>query len=714
MRSRLPDAAARHTALTALDRSLLVEAGAGTGKTSLLAGRVAMLLISGVAPERIAAITFTEAAAAELAHRIDRLVDELLRGAVPMVLRDVLPRGLGAAQRVRLQRASAAFDDMICTTIHGLCRRLLVPYPVETGLDPDATVMDTATAEREFREHFEAWLRAQLADDDPFADAHASSDPPPRPTARLVRALASRAPDETVDLVRRVARGLQEHRDARAVHPEEEVSESARLLSETIRAFTDWYRGCGLVEPRTATLVDELAHLDACVRTVTDAPHCASALAVALRHPPPGACRRGERRFRRWQETAGWRTASIATGCGEAHGQALGASAWRHYEDCGEAYSAWCAALAAAATQRLVGELEAFRRAHGQRLRSAGLLEFDALVRCTRDLLRDHEPVRSALARRHTHLLVDEFQDTDPVQSEILWRLAGEGDSHAPWHARVIRPGALFLVGDPKQAIYRFRGAEIDTYRTAKQALQRSAPDCVLEIVTNFRTRSAILGFVNHTFASRLTEPAGQPGFTALQPTRGTGGTPCVIAFDVVPDTRGTKKRRVSGVDALRRAEAVAVADTVARLIGDHPVWDPSRNTRRPACAGDIALLAPTGTGLWIYERAFDERGIAVHSHAGRGLFARQEVHDLVAIARTLADARDTAALGALLRGPLVGLTEEDIADAIEPLGGSTGQASLLTLWTPPTSSRIRCFARRLPSCRNSHTRCTARHHTSC
>ena len=114
-----------------------------------------------------------------------------------------------------------------------------------------------------------------------------------------------------------------------------------------------------------------------------------------------------------------------------------------------------------------------------------------------------------------------------------------------------------------------------------------------------------------------------------------------------------------------RDGEAEAVAELCARLIGSEPVPDPENGEPRPCRAGDIALLAPTGSDLWRYEEALEARGIPVATQAGKGLYRRQEIQDLIAVTRVLADRRDTLALGALLRGPLVGLTEEELLDIV-------------------------------------------------
>ena len=260
---------------------------------------------------------------------------------------------------------------------------------------------------------------------------------------------------------------------------------------------------------------------------------------------------------------------------------------------------------------------------------------------------------------------MDEFQDTDPLQTEIFWRLCGEppvdGDSGG-WTSFTLRPGALFLVGDPKQAVYRFRGADIAAYIRAREAFRSQAPDGVLSIATNFRSCAPIMTYVNERFEHLFSQENGQPGFQALtpfQPARADG--PSVLALEVPAADEADRPK----VEQLRDREADAVAAMCARLVGSEQVRDPESGELRLCKAGDIALLAPTGTDLWRYEEALERHGVPVATQAGKGLFRRQEVQDLIAITRVLADRRDTLALGALLRGPLVGLTEEEQLDIV-------------------------------------------------
>ncbi len=161
----LPDSSARMAALADHNRSLLVEAGAGSGKTALMAGRVALLLAGGVHPKDIVAITFTEAAAAELQERIERTVQRLLGATIPIELAATLPKGLSAEQRNHLESGAAALDEITCTTIHGFCQQLIKPYPVETGIDPGAAIIDPAAAELAYQDLMDAWLSARFGRD---------------------------------------------------------------------------------------------------------------------------------------------------------------------------------------------------------------------------------------------------------------------------------------------------------------------------------------------------------------------------------------------------------------------------------------------------------------------------------------------------------------------------------------------------------------------
>jgi ATP-dependent exoDNAse (exonuclease V) beta subunit len=681
----LPDASARLAALTDHGRTLLVEAGAGSGKTALMAGRVALLMAAGVRPQEIVAITFTEAAASELLERIERFVQALLQSGVPAELRDALPEGLSVQQRVQLEEGARTLDEITCTTIHGFCQQLVKPYPVEAHIDPGAAIVDPATAEIAYQDLMEAWLSARFGRNrgteglgriPPIVNAGGEDD--------FFTELLLKAPDATLDLIDKTADFLKTHRTANAADKRVDTSTFANL-ARSVEDIVTWYNGCGLVEPTTGELVEDLQRVAALAREAGIHPLTGRRIAELLFHVGPQSCKKDDIAFKQWGRKGKWKDAAKGAGRSTAHGDQLSAAGEALYSACGASYQSFCRDIGSLAFQHFVAEFGALRKLYADYKRSAALLDFDDLLHHARDLLKDNEAIRQALARRYPRILVDEFQDTDPLQCEILWRLAGDGDAAAVWQERAIRPGSLFLVGDPKQAIYRFRGADVETYLAAKRALAERDPTAVLEITANFRSQPGVLTFVNAHFSSMLDSSRHQPGFTALEPVRTQAERPSVAAFGITLDDQHRNAKGDLVVDLVRRQEAALVADIVRQLIGAYPIWDKELRQFRPATAGDIALLAPTGTSLWIYERALETREIPIATQAGKGFFRRQEVQDLIAVTRAIADARDTLALGALLRGPLVGLAEETIADEIELLQSADAGEQRLYLWTDLT-----------------------------
>ena len=643
----LADDEARRLAIRVHDRSFLVEAAAGSGKTAVLAGRIAMLLAGGVAPASIAAVTFTEFAASELLIRVREFVSTLLGGTIPTPLRAVLPDGLSEEQRSHLAASSEALDEMTCTTIHGFCQRLVSPYPVEADIDPGADVMDRDRADLAFREIGDAWLREELSGD----------------SGGLLAELVFQDPGAAVQLVRTALDHYRRHREISHPAPVDPALQ-ATAFRDAVEGFRAFIAGAGFAEPETTAIADRFGELADAVHPVAAARTPAELVSLLRMAPHPDLVTRSGS-FLVYRKKGKWEKAASQAGLAKADGGRLNDSAGDHYRRCCEAWTS----LRQSSASRVLADLLQIVRPVMDRFRehkrSTAQLDFDDLIFSARDLLRDFDEVRRALSRRFTHVLVDEFQDTDPLQTEIFWRLCGappgDGDGR-DWTTFTLRPGALFLVGDPKQAIYRFRGADIAAYLRAREVFRSQALDGVLSISTNFRSCAPIMTYVNERFEQVFSEENGQPGFQALvpfQPARADG--PSVLALEIPAADEADRP----GIEQLRDWEAAAVAAMCARLIGNEQVRDPASGEMRPCEAGDIALLAPTGTNLWRYEEALERHGIPVATQAGKGLFRRQEIQDLIAITRVLADRRDTLALGALLRGPLVGLTEEELLDIV-------------------------------------------------
>ena len=653
----LGDEDARRTAISDQAQSLLVEAGAGSGKTAVLAGRIASLLAEGVEPRCIVAVTFTEFAASELFLRVRRYVEEMAHGRIPVELRAALPDALSDRQLGCLGTASDAIDEMVCTTIHGFCQRLIRPYPVEARIDPGATVMDRDQADLVAENVLDDWLRERLS-------GEASS---------LLVELVQEDPKPTIDLVRKMLAQLRRDREATADNPPEDPGELVNAFRGAANRLRDFVDGAPAEEAETSAIAecfDAMAE-ELAADPQADDPADLVALLRVQTHPDL-LTTQGD--FYRYRKKVKWGQAARGVGLPKADGDRLFETAAALYGTC---CSTWTTSQQAVAARVFAGLVEFVRPVVGlyqEAKRTKALLDFDDLLVAARDLLRDHEEVRQALAARFSHVLVDEFQDTDPVQAEIFWRLCGDpprDGNAADWTSFQIRRGALFVVGDPKQAIFRFRGADVATYLRAREAFRAHAPDSILEITTNFRSRGPILAYVNERFEGPLSAHNGQPGYAALaahRPEREEG--PSVAALDIRVAVQGER----ASADEIRDGEAEAVADMCARLIGNESVLDSETGETRPCRPGDIALLAPTGSDLWRYEEALERRGIPVATQAGKNLYRRQEVQDLVAITRVLADQRDTLALGALLRGPLVGLTEEELLDIVEGLPRPGGE----------------------------------------
>jgi len=652
--NRIPlvDAAARQRALTELDATFLVEAAAGTGKTALMAGRVAMLLADGRPPETIAAITFTELAAGELALRIRQMVQALLGGDVPAVLQPALPQGPSPAQRACLESAAARLDELTATTIHGFCQGLIRAYAVEADIDPGAAVMDAGQEDALFERVFTRWLTRRLSTADTEADP--------------VVVLAKDDPLKVVKTLRTLANLRRDHRTARPPVLDETLRPDIDLVEAT-RDFAHWTAAVP-PEQGTAAVVDQIEALAVFFEGCLATPPSYGELLRLTRPPRQAMMRKGVLAWGAYARLTAWRRAA------PDRAERLSEEAAGHYARCRLAFQELIGHLGDRLVSGLSTALDEVMADYEAAKRAAAGLDFDDLIHRAGRLLRDHEPVRAALHQRYRHILVDEFQDTDPMQSEIIFGLAAERRPD-DWRNAAIRPGALFLVGDPKQAIYRFRGAHVAAYAAVRDAFRARDPDSVLQLRANFRSRPGILEHVNACF-ERVLDQSGQPGYVRLAATlEASGDAPCAVRL---PIGRG------AGADSQRDEEAATVAAVCRRLIGALEVRrDDGRLT--PLRPGDIVLLAPTKRDLWRYEKALEVEGLSVASQAGEALMRRQETQDVLALLRTLADPFDTLAFGALMRGPLVGLTEAQLLDVAAALPDEAdGRPATLRVTTPP------------------------------
>lgn len=642
----LKDDGARRSAICDHNSSMLVEAGAGSGKTAVMAGRIAMMLAQGIEPSTIAAVTFTELAASELVARVRDYVESLLDGKIAAELKVALPEGLSQDQQQNLSKAREHLDELTCSTIHGFCQRLIKPYPAEADIDPGASVLDRDQADLVFLETVDTWLRERLSEE-----------------YGLLAELVLKDPGKALELVRTIAQNLRARRSLQAPLASP-LAPLVKAFRQSAAKFTKFIETAPTSEPESEAAANRFAEMVAAL-AAAPAPNTPAGITHFLTSSPHEDLCTKEGGFRQFRKKGKWEDAAKRAGLSKADGKDLFDTASSHYASCCNAWTSLVEGAAGKALSDMIMDCREIVERYRTYKRASALLDFDDLIYAARDLLRDHEDVRQALGKRFAHVLVDEFQDTDPLQTEIFWRLCGEPASDsANWATFRIRPGALFLVGDPKQAIYRFRGADVRAYTEARKIFCEQHGDGFRSISTNFRSCTSILTFVNECFEAVLSTD-DQPGFTALDPFHDDHAEgPIVAALDIVVADENGK----ASAEQQRDAEAEAVAEACARLIGNRTILDRHTGERRPCRPGDIALLAPTGTDLWRYEEALERRQIPVATQAGKGLFKRQEIQDLIALTRVLADRRDTLALGALLRGPLVGLSEEDLLDILDGL----------------------------------------------
>jgi ATP-dependent helicase/nuclease subunit A len=291
-------------------------------------------------------------------------------------------------------------------------------------------------------------------------------------------------------------------------------------------------------------------------------------------------------------------------------------------------------------------------------MRRLGLLDFHDLHAVARNLLRARPDVRRDFQQRYRTVLLDEFQDTDPLQLEIAFFLAEDpaGPPAPSWDAVRLEPGRLFLVGDPKQSIYRFRRADIETYERARDRV--AAQGEVLALETNFRSTRRLLEAVNHAFAPQMQPPEDgryQPAYAPVAPAPDTpdGDGPVLLEWASGAGEAGAP----ASADERRAREAAALAALVARAVtrGEWHVRERGDRAARPVRYGDVVCLFRTFVGVALYEDAFRAAGVPYRTLGGRAYFARSEVGWALAALTAIEDPHDPVALVAALRSPFFG-----------------------------------------------------------
>jgi ATP-dependent helicase/nuclease subunit A len=663
--TEIRDQAARIAAATTFDRNVVVIAGAGTGKTTLLVNRLMHLLMRRADPldlSRIVALTFTNKAATEMKLRLRERLQALLSAEE----RENSATGSGTVSKSDFRvwygwttdeivaRAEAALHDIERAqigTLHSFAAHLLRLYPIEAGVTPTfQTDEDGSRFDEHFSHEWDLWLDRELG----LGGGNHG-------TWRVLLGLFS------LDGLRELAYNL---------HGELiDLEGLTRQMGEAdlSPALHEWFAG-----------------------------RQAQAEALLARH---------DRSKRRKIEQM---LAAVAELCGRLLSQGMKGLGDVPCEteallakDLGAAPAGWTNAEVAAVEglqriakgllkvdhellHKLLSLLSPFVETMRKTFLDSGWLTFDGLLGKARTLLRDHPAIREQLKRDYRALLVDEFQDTDPVQYEIVLYLAEQlGAQASSWRDVELEPGKLFIVGDPKQSIYAFRRADIEAFDHVVERMERSgALRC--ELATNFRSHEQVLDVVNGVFNALLVaQPAVQPP-----------NVPLTVQPDRLCQFRnpGVELRLVTSEDdddelnsaAATRVEAEQIALLIERLLQPAENESSARGPDQGLRPGHIALLFRKLTQAEQYLEALRRHGIAYIIDGEKHFYRRQEVIDLVNILRCVESPHDRIALVGLLRSALGGLPDSALLELQELHALDYRRIDRLKDWVSPHAVPLR------------------------
>jgi ATP-dependent helicase/nuclease subunit A len=596
----------RRRAIEETDRSFVVEASAGTGKTTVLIRRILHCVLEagpGGKPlplARICAITFTEKAAGEMKIRLRQEFEK----------QAAANDETGARARQALQDLESA----AISTIHAFAVSLLKERPIEAGLDPHFTPLDTIQSDLLFQEVWEAWLHAAIEERLPA----------------LEQALRA---DVSLDVLRAAARTLRLH-----AHDVRRLKLPAPLSEAEVRTQFD----LRLEEGRRL-----LAHAGNPDDKLVP---CLEAAMEWLLNPDGDA---------KPSKPGGKGAAGNWLG-----GKTTVEEARNFVRDIVEAragYQLFPVQRALDAALRLL--IGSFLPEWENRKRARGFLDFDDLLWCARDLLKSSRAARAEFHQRFAALLVDEFQDTDPVQWELIQLLAADPDP-AGAETGVVTPGRLFIVGDPKQSIYRFRGADIETYGKiiVREAMNPSHLER-LELTTNFRSVPSILAFVDAAFRDVMKNAEDrpyQPDYLAFGGQGSRAAASDASGVRILADRKDGGSLAGSGRDFFA-LECRRIAALILSMQQDEG-WEVQHGTtwHRPRLR-DIAILLPVLTRSGELEDALREFAIPYVLEGGKFYYNRSEVNSAVTVLRAVANPNDGVALYGALRSIFFGVSDEDL-----------------------------------------------------
>lgn len=607
----LKDDDARRQIKEDLDRCLLVEAGAGSGKTASLVSRMLALIKEGKCQiSTIAAVTFTRKAAAEMNGRLQVQIER------------ALGEESNSIKKGRLEQALKDIDRCYIGTMHSFCGQLLRERPVEAGLDPGFVEMDEMEDQLFSREVWKEYLIETRLANHRAIESLTEIDVDIRELEDLfvtlsmypeVEAVCQTAPYPNLEPAKaelNVLMKLSAKRWPQTISPKGRDT-LQNILSQVKQRCEFLGTSDDLKFLRVLEIMEKSGGI------------------TLNRWDNPDDAREVKEAYDRYQ--SGYVVPVLRE--------------WREYRH-----------------KRLIEfVLPAVRRCQERRIEDARLSYQDLLMTALL-MLKNNPEVRQYFQGRYTHLLIDEFQDTDPLQAEILFYLTGQDTDEPDWRQLTPRPGSLFVVGDPKQSIYRFRRADIDTYNEAKRLIARAGGG-VVSLTSNFRSLEQIGEWVNQAFAELLPGEINQfqACFNRLDTVRISGpGDLCGIRKITIPKVKRHAQELIAAMDAEGVARWIRYA-LDKNITLTRTAEETAAGIDGHARPQDFLILFRYKSHMTIYAQALEEYGIPFKMSGGDGFSTSAELTQLIRLLRALLDPENPIKLLAVLRGPLFGFNDNQL-----------------------------------------------------
>ena len=623
------DAAARERIRNSLDESLIVEASAGTGKTSELIRRIVRVLAAGTPVQKIVAVTFTHKAAGELKIRLRQGLDRT-RAACADPL-----------ERAHLEDALARLEEAAIGTIHAFCAQILRQRPVEAQIDPAFEELTEPEAARLRNRAFDLWFQQKL---------EAGSEPLRRALARLAwpESWQSDAPVESLKYAAKELADWRDHDRPWRRDPFDRRAAIDALIAQCEPLLTTIRQG--RASDNLVRNLQPLAELTAWISR-------AEASALRDHDALEGRILKLQRDLKR-----DFKKGSGNFAPGIPRQQVLDAR-----EGLLADLDAFRAAAGADFAAALKDEMQDMVRAYTDRKQRAGKLDFLDLLLLVRNLVRDDCQVRGYLQRRYDRIFVDEFQDTDPLQAEILILLSANDPAQDDWLQVTPAPGKLFVVGDPKQSIYKFRRAEVVLYENVCQALE-SRGVARIHLTKSYRAVRPLQHLINAAFEPEMSgdRDCGQALYTPLEEhAPAYDKQPAIV---VLPAPKPYGMQRVSK-ERISECLPDAIGAYIAWMVNESG-WvvrdpaDPRGRSRVPLTAKHICVLfrrlVNYGKDLSLdYTRALEVRGIPHLLVGSKSFYHREEVETIRVALAAIEWPDDELSVFATLRGALFAIPDD-------------------------------------------------------